>query len=35
MFSNAIGIQLADASLQYKDSQTPTLAGVNMVIPVG
>lgn len=30
---NAIGIQLTDASLQYNDSQTPTLAGVNMTIP--
>lgn len=35
MFANAIGIQLSDASLQYKDSQTPTLAKVNMVIPIG
>ncbi|MGY5511251.1 ABC transporter ATP-binding protein [Vibrio antiquarius] len=35
MFANAIGIQLADASLQYKDSQTPTLAKVNMTIPIG
>lgn len=30
---NAIGIQLSNASLQYNDSQTPTLAGVNMTIP--
>ncbi|HHF0532006.1 ABC transporter ATP-binding protein [Vibrio antiquarius] len=35
MFANAIGIQLSDASLRYKDSQTPTLAGMNMTIPVG
>ncbi|WP_025541950.1 ABC transporter ATP-binding protein [Vibrio parahaemolyticus] len=35
MFANAIGIQLSDASLQYKDSQTATLAKVNMVIPIG
>ncbi|HHF2937734.1 ABC transporter ATP-binding protein [Vibrio diabolicus] len=35
MFANAIGIQLVDASLQYKDSQTPTLSKVNMTIPIG
>ncbi|MCS0435494.1 ABC transporter ATP-binding protein [Vibrio diabolicus] len=35
MFANEIGIQLSDASLRYKDSQTPTLAGMNMTIPVG
>ncbi|MDF5083560.1 ATP-binding cassette domain-containing protein, partial [Vibrio parahaemolyticus] len=33
MFANAIGIQLSDASLRYKDSQTPTLAGLSMTIP--
>ncbi|EGQ8496831.1 ATP-binding cassette domain-containing protein [Vibrio alginolyticus] len=33
MFANALGIQLTEASLQYKDSQTPTLAGLSMTIP--
>ena len=33
MCSNALGIQLTEASLQYKDSQTPTLAGLSMTIP--
>lgn len=31
----AIGIQLTNASLQYNDSQTPTLSGINMQIPAG
>ncbi len=35
MGTNAIGIHLTDASLQYNDSQAPTLAGVNMTIPAG
>lgn len=33
MCANALGIQLNEASLQYKDSQTPTLAGLSMTIP--
>ncbi len=33
MCANALGIQLTEASLQYKDSQTPTLAGLSMTIP--
>ncbi|WP_243977448.1 ABC transporter ATP-binding protein [Vibrio natriegens] len=35
MCANAIGIQFSHASLQYNDSQAPTLAGVNMTIPAG
>ncbi|WP_321285149.1 ABC transporter ATP-binding protein [uncultured Vibrio sp.] len=35
MCTKAIGIQFSDACLQYNDSQTPTLAGVNMTIPAG
>ena len=35
MCAKAIGIQFSDACLQYNDSQTPTLAGVNMNIPAG
>ncbi|WMN89396.1 ABC transporter ATP-binding protein [Vibrio parahaemolyticus] len=35
MCANAIGIQFSQVSLQYNDSQTPTLAGVNMNIPAG
>ncbi len=31
MCANALGIQLTEASLQYKDSQTPTLAWLSMV----
>ncbi len=33
MCANALGIQLTEASLQYKDSQTPTLSGLSMTIP--
>ncbi|MGR5445320.1 ABC transporter ATP-binding protein [Vibrio jasicida] len=33
MCANALGIQLTEASLQYKDSQTPTLAWLSMTIP--
>lgn len=33
MCANALGIQLTEASLQYKDSQTPTLARLSMTIP--
>ncbi|WP_321462797.1 ABC transporter ATP-binding protein [uncultured Vibrio sp.] len=35
MCASAIGIQFSQVSLQYNDSQTPTLAGVNMNIPAG
>ena len=35
MCANAIGIQFSQVSLQYNDSQAPTLAGVNMFIPAG
>lgn len=32
---NRIGIQFTNACLQYNDSATPTLAGVNMTLPAG
>lgn len=35
MSANALGVQLINASLQYKDSSTPTLAQVNLTIPAG
>ncbi len=35
MPTKTIGIQLINACLQYKDSQTPTLSGINMTIPTG
>jgi putative hydroxymethylpyrimidine transport system ATP-binding protein len=35
MYANAIGIQLTDASLQYNNSEMPTLAELNMIFPAG
>ncbi|WP_434999157.1 ABC transporter ATP-binding protein [Vibrio scophthalmi] len=35
MSANALGVQLINASLQYKDSSTPTLAQVNLTIQAG
>ncbi|EGU34454.1 putative ABC transporter, ATP-binding protein [Vibrio sp. N418] len=35
MSANALGVQLINTSLQYKDSSTPTLAQVNLTIPAG
>lgn len=35
MPAKTIGIQITNACLQYKDSQTPTLSGINMQIPAG
>lgn len=35
MPTKTIGIQITNACLQYKDSQNPTLSGINMKIPAG
>ncbi|MGL4381854.1 MAG: ABC transporter ATP-binding protein [Vibrio sp.] len=35
MCAKAMGIELSDASLRYQDSQTATLATINMTIPAG